>query len=129
MDKITIRRYSIAFKKQVVSEYESGRSINELNGRYGITGTTTIKNWNKQYGREGLRHKMMVIQQPEEQERVKELEEKIRQLESVIAQLTLDKFIAECALEVAEETLGYDVKKKHVTSSSGKRKKSIKKRK
>ena len=129
MDKLTIKRYSIAFKKQVVAEYEAGRSINELNSRYGIAGSTTIKNWIKQYGREGLRHKMMVIQQPEEQERIKELEEKIRQLESVVAQLTLDKFIAECALEVAEEELGYEVKKKPATSSSTKRKKSIKKRK
>jgi transposase-like protein len=129
MVKEIIKRYSIAFKKQVVSEYESGASIYELNRRYGITGATTVKNWVEQYGREGLRHKLIMIQQPEEQERVRELEEQVKQLEAMVAQLSLEKFITECALEVAEEDLGYKVKKKSVTESLTKRKKTIRKRK
>lgn len=129
MVKEIIKRYSIAFKKQVVSEYESGASIYELNRRYGINGATTVKSWVGQYGREGLRHKLIMIQQPEEQERVRELEGQVKELEAMVAKLSLEKFIAECALEVAEEDLGYKVKKKSVTESLAKRKKDIRKRK
>lgn len=129
MVKEIIKRYSITFKKQVVSEYESGASIYELNRRYGINGATTVKSWVGQYGREGLRHKLIMIQQPEEQERVRELEGQVKELEAMVAKLSLEKFIAECALEVAEEDLGYKVKKKSVTESLAKRKKDIRKRK
>ena len=128
MGRETIKRYSIAFKKHVVSEYESGDTLYELKKRYGITGATTINKWVERYGREGLRHKLMVIQQPEEQNRVRELEEKIKHLESVVAQLSIDKFITECALTVAEEKLGYPIKKKSDMPSLTKPKKSTKKR-
>lgn len=128
MVKEIIKRYSIALKKEVVSEYESGASIYELNRRYGITGATTVKSWVEQYGREGLRHRLIMIQQPEEQERVRELEEQVQQLEALVAQLSLEKFITECALKVAEEELGYEVKKKSVTESLAKRKKATRKR-
>lgn len=117
-----IKRYSIAFKKQVVAEYEAGQTMYELSRRYGVTGRHTIKKWIEKYGREGVRHKMVTIQQPEEQERVKELEVKVKQLETVVTQLTLDKFVLEKTLEVAEQELGYEVKKRNPTKSSAKRK-------
>lgn len=115
-----IKRYSIAFKKQVVAEYEAGRTIYDLRQRYGITGATTIKKWIEQYGRAGLRHKVIMIQQPAEQERVKKLAAKVKQLEAVVAQLTIDKFVLEKTLEVAEAELGYEVKKKSPTGLSAK---------
>jgi transposase-like protein len=34
----TMKRYSVAFKQQVVSEYEAGQSANVLRGKYGLTG-------------------------------------------------------------------------------------------
>lgn len=127
MEKIVIKRYSIAFKKQVVSEYEAGASQQELRRKYGIKGTETIQRWIKKYSREGVRHKLMVIQKPEEQERVKELEEQVMQLEKLVAQLSLDKYMLQSSLKVAEAELGYEVKKKEPTSSSAKRKGTNKK--
>ena len=62
----------------------------------------------------------MVIQKPEEQERVKQLEGRIAELEKVIAQLSLDKFMLESTLAVAEEQLGHEVKKKPPTASRSK---------
>ena len=62
----------------------------------------------------------MVVQTPQEQERVKELEARIAELEKLAAQLSLDKFMLECSLAVAEEQLGHKVKKKTVTPSSTK---------
>ncbi|MEZ4615407.1 MAG: transposase [Caldilineaceae bacterium] len=78
MDKIPYKRYSIGFKRQVVQEYEAGASATELRRKYGIGGGSTISSWINQYGREGSRYKRMVIQEPEEQNRVKELEERVQ---------------------------------------------------
>lgn len=124
-----IRRYSLAFKKQVVQEYESGETGYALQMKYGIGGAQTITRWVENFGREGVRHKLMVIQQPEEQEHVKELEARIAELEKLAAQLSLDKFMLECSLAVAEEELGHKVKKKSPTSSSTKPKVASKKSK
>lgn len=112
MTDIIIRRYSLAFKKHVVSEYEAGASTYELSRRYSITGNGTVARWVREYGREGLRAKIMVIQKPEEQERVKQLEKRVAELEQLVAQLSLDKFMLESTLAVAEEELGHEVKKK-----------------
>ena len=121
MAEKVIKRYSMAFKKQVVQEYEAGTSIAGLERKYGIARGRTVKNWIKQYSREGVRHKVMHIQQPEEQEQVKELQQRISELEKLVAQLSLDKFMLESSLAVAEEELGYELKKKPVTPSSAKR--------
>jgi transposase-like protein len=51
MNKEPIRRYSQAFKQQVVREYEAGASIYQLLQKYGIGGHNTVKQWVKQYGR------------------------------------------------------------------------------
>jgi transposase-like protein len=115
-----IKRYSIAFKKQVVQEYESGSSIARLQRKYGIANGPTVKRWINQYSRAGVRHKVMHIQQPEEQEQVKVLQQRIAELEKVVAQLSLDKFMLESTVAVAEEQLGYELKKKIATPSSAK---------
>ena len=125
--KQIIRRYSLAFKKQVVEEYEAGASASALRRRYGLGGTHMVVQWVEQYSREGVRHRLMVVQTPEEQERVKELEAQVAELEKLIAQLSLDKFMLESTLAVAEEELGHEVKKKPRTSSSTKRKSGSKK--
>ena len=105
------RKYSVAFKQQVVREYEGGASLHELKERYGIGGGNTVRQWVEKYGREGLRHKVMVIQSPAEQNQVKVLKEKIGQLEKVVAQLSLEKLMLETVLEMAEAEQGIELKK------------------
>ncbi len=111
MSKNVIKRYSLAFKHQVVREYEAGASFLELRDKYGIGGGSTIRDWVVKYGRKGTRHRMIIIQSPEEQNQVKALKQRIAQLEKVVAQLTLDKLMLETTLEVVEEELGVTVKK------------------
>ena len=118
MEKVVIKRYSTAFKQQIVAAYENGASIAALQRKYGIGGYSTVANWIKKYGRKGLRHQLMVIQNPEEQNEVKALKEKIAQLEKVVAQLALDKFMLETKLEVVEEEMGADLKKDGEPGSS-----------
>lgn len=112
MTKQVIKRYSEAFKHHVVREYEAGATVWELQKRYGITGSRTIQRWVEQYGREGLRHKVMRIQHIDEEKRVKELEARIKELESALAQVTLDKVMYQAMVEVAERDYGLDLKKK-----------------
>ena len=118
MTKTIIKKYSTAFKQQIVNEYEDGSSIRSLNSKYAIGGNNTVKQWIEKYSRQGLRHRLMVIQTPEEQNEVKELKEKIAQLEKAVAQLTLDKIMLESTLEVVEEELGEIPKKSGEPRSS-----------
>ena len=111
MRKQVIKRYTEAFKQQVVREYEAGTSVHELRQKYGIGGGSTIQKWVEKYARAGVRHKLLVIQSPEEQCQVKELKARNEQLEKVVAQLMLDKLMLETTLSVAEEELGMDLKK------------------
>jgi transposase-like protein len=120
MSNIVLKTYSIAFKRHVVSEYESGESAYELKKRYGIGGNSTVEKWVRQYGREGLRHKLMHIQHPDEQNRVKELETRVKELESALAQVTLDRLMYQAMVEVAERDYGLDLKKKAEVRSSNK---------
>lgn len=111
MEKIAIRRYSEAFKKQVVREYESGTSSYRLRQKYGISGSNTIITWVRKYGREGSRYELMVIQKPEERDQLKALKERVQELESALAQVMLDKLMLESLVEVIEEEEGLAVKK------------------
>lgn len=118
MEKIPVIRYSEAFKRQVVREYEAGVSAYRLGAKYGIKGKSTISSWVKKYGREGSRHELMVIQKPEEREEVQALKARIKQLESALAQTMLDKLMLESLLETIEAEEGIEVKKNIVRPRS-----------
>jgi len=111
MEKIALIRYSEAFKKEVVREYEGGASAGRLREKYGISGGSTISSWVKKYGREGSRYELMVIQRPEEQKRVKALEKRVQELERALGQVMLDKLMLESLVEVLEAEAGLEVKK------------------
>ena len=124
MTKKKIKRYSEAFKRQVVGEYESGCNINELQKKYGITGAMTISNWIKKYAKQGFRHELVRIQTAEEVNRVKELEQQVQELEQTLGKVVLEKLKLESILEELEETYGVEVKKNAVRSSQDFPKKS-----
>ena len=118
MNTTTIKRYSQAFKKQVVAEYEAGRSIPDLRDKYGIEGTSTIQRWVIKHGRQALRRQVMRIQSPADYDQVKAQKAQIKQLEALNREMALDNFMLRASLEVAEEQLGAVVKKKPPTPSS-----------
>lgn len=111
MQKRVTRRYSEAFKRQVVSEYEDGHRVASLQGKYGITGNGTIPRWVKKYGHAGLRDELVVIQRVDEREQQKAMQARVRELETAVAQLTLEKIVLASSLAEAERLLGMDVKK------------------
>lgn len=117
MEKQVYKRYSEAFRIQVIREYEAGATISSLQKKYGIKGMTTIPRWIKKYSLQGIRHQMMIIQTPEEQDQMKALEERNKQLEKLVAQLSLDKLMLESTLAVIKRDYGVDVKKNEPKSS------------
>jgi transposase-like protein len=107
----TIRRYSIAFKKQVVREYEKGQSLTWLCEKYGIGACKTVSQWIKQHSVKGLRHQLMIIQTVDEQSQVKALQQRIGELEKALAQVTLDKLMLASIVAEAESQYGLALKK------------------
>ena len=114
----TIKRYSEAFKRHVVQEYEDGASIEALRRKYGIGGHCTIQQWIETYGREGLRHQVMRIQTVEEADQVRNLQQEIRRLQEALAQTMLEKIAAEKTLALYQEAFGADLAKKNAPGSS-----------
>ena len=114
------KRYSLTFKKQVVREYEVGASVPSLMRKYGITGNQTIRNWIKVHSEKGSRTAMTEITDPRVQAELEAQKEKIDALEQLVSQLSLDKFMLESCLKVAERELGYEVKKSDVMKWRGK---------
>ncbi len=111
MIKEPIKRYSQAFKQQVVREYEDGASIYRLRQKYGIGAHNTIERWVKQYGRFGYRSEVVHIQTVEDQLEFKAMKSRIAELESALAQSVLENRLLVATIEVASQSLGVDLKK------------------
>ncbi|HER45335.1 MAG TPA: transposase [Thermoplasmatales archaeon] len=113
----TYKRYSEAFKRQVVAEYEAGISVNGLQKKYDIRGSGTIAGWIEKYAREGFRHELIRIQTKDEIQRIKTLEKKIEELEQALGKVMLEKMKLESIVEVLEESYGVEIKKNEALSS------------
>jgi len=111
-----IKRYSEGFCRQVVSEYEAGASIPDLQKKYGVAGFDTIRRWILKYGRQGLRFETVRIQTVEEANRMRELEKRVKELEQALGKVMLEKMKLEAILEVLEEETG-DAAKKNAPAS------------
>jgi transposase-like protein len=86
------RRYSEAFKMQVISELESGklRSQAEALKKYGIAGTMTVHKWLRKYGKQHLLPGVMRMETPEEADRMKELEKENKRLKAALVDSHMD---------------------------------------
>jgi len=111
MKKEPVKRYSQAFKQQVVREYEAGASIYTMLNKYGIGGHGTVKLWIKRYGRSGYRSEVVVIQTVEDQMEVKAMKERMAELESALSEAVLDNRMLKATIEVASQALEMDLKK------------------
>jgi len=116
MTKI-IKRYSEAFKRQVVDEYEAGNEVSALQAKYGIRGNHTIQRWIQKYGKEGFRHELVYIQSSAEVGRIRALEKQVEELEQALGRMTMEKLKLESILEVLQGTAEEPVKKNDRSSS------------
>jgi transposase-like protein len=111
MKKEPVKRYSQAFKQQVIREYEAGASITSLRQTYGIGSHGTVERWVKKYSRSGYRSEKVVIQTVEDQLEVKAMKARIAELERALADAVIDNRMLTTTLEVASERLEMDLKK------------------
>jgi transposase-like protein len=126
MEKEPIKRYSEAFKHQVVREYETGVSIYHLQQKYGIGSHKTVQRWIKRYGRAGYRAELVVIQTVDDQLEVKAMKQRIVELERALADSVLETQMLRSTLERAEQALGMDLKKNFAKLSSSMPQRAVK---
>lgn len=112
------KRYSLAFRKQVVAEYEAGASAHSLQQKYGIGGSPTIARWIEQYGTQGIRSQMMRIQKPAEAQENQQLKARIAELEALSHKLALENYMLRCEQELLAQEQPEAAKKKTRTNSS-----------
>lgn len=102
-------KYSEAFKRKVVSEYEKGiLNKDQLQIKYGIGGNSVILNWCRKYGRLSYSIKSNIIGRPmkdPEKQRIKELEKQL-------ADMKLKLGLYEKLIEITEREEGISILKK-----------------
>ena len=119
MERRAEKRYSEAFKLQVVRELEQGRFDNPTAaGRaYGVNGAETVANWIRRYGKDHLLRRVIRVMKTDEQAEVKALRKRVRELERALADAHIDLKLEEAYVEMACEAAGIEdvveFKKKH----------------
>ena len=123
----TPSNYSEAFKRMVISEYESGLSSKAtLKRKYGIAGNSCIPRWLKKYGK--LEHpNYSSIGRPmkdKSKQYIKDLEAKLRVneklLEKKLRQKDAELKAYQQFIEIAERELNIKIVKKSGTKQSKK---------
>ena len=111
MQQRLVLRYSMSFKRQVVSELESGRfdSILQASEHYGISGSETVRKWLRKFGRNHLCPKVIRVEKPNEQDQVRQLKKQIKQLKEALGQTQAENVINQEFLKIACEEMGQDV--------------------
>jgi len=108
----TVLRYSLAFKRKVVSEIESGKlTVSRAGKVYDINGHGTIDKCLKHFGKSHLLHRVVRIQMKGEQDKMQSLKKRVQELESALASAHLKNLYLETLIDVASEKTGIDLKK------------------
>lgn len=107
--KSTIR-YSESFKQQVVDSIESGEhSLSSARSHFGITGGATIQKWIKKKGKLHLLGKIIRVETPKDQTKLKSLEQEIAQLKAALIKSQIEGVVGDAYLTVACRELGINV--------------------
>ena len=110
------RDYSLAFKLQVVTEVEKGElTYKQAQKKYGIQGKSTVLVWIRKLGILDWKELPTVSKKKTPEQRIKELEELLsREKEKV--------HVLNTAIDIADEMLDTDIRKKYLPEQSKKRK-------
>lgn len=114
--KRTQRDYSMAFKFQVIAEVEKGElTYKQAQKKYGIQGRSTVLVWIRKHGTLDWKELPTVSKKKTPEQRIKELEELLaREKEKV--------HVLNTAIDIADEMLDTDIRKKYLPEQSKKRK-------
>jgi transposase len=105
------RDYSLAFKLQVVNDVEKGLlTWKQSQVKYGIQGKSTVLVWLRKHGTLDWTSKMPMKKKSPPKTYISELEKKIRRLEA-------EKEILNRAIDIADEMLETEIRKKYLPLS------------
>ena len=112
------RRYNDAEKLQIIEEYmNSGEAMETFQVKYGM-GHCTLSRWMTKFGlsntsqKQFIEMKKVVQQSPDKTLRERTLEAKVAQLEKDLKEEKLKSMAYSTMIDVAEEELGIDIRKK-----------------
>jgi transposase len=109
--KRTQRDYSLAFKLQVVDEIEKGYlTYKQGQKKYGIQGRSTVLIWLRKHGTLDWISKKPMKKKAPPKTYISQLEAKIKRLEA-------EKEILNRAIDIADDMLGADIRKKYLPLS------------
>lgn len=109
--KRTQRDYSLAFKLQVVDEVEKGYlTWKQSQRKYGIQGRSTVLVWLRKHGTLDWSSKKPMKKKAPPKTYISQLEAKIKRLET-------EKEILNRAIDIADEMLSTDIRKKYLPPS------------
>ena len=109
--KRTQRDYSLAFKLQVVNEVEKGLlTWKQSQTKYGIQGRSTVLVWLRKLGSLDWSNKRPMKKKAPPKTYISELEAKIKRLEA-------EKEILNRAIDIADDLLHTDIRKKYLPLS------------
>ncbi len=109
--KRTQKDYSLAFKLQVVDEVEKGQlTYRQSQKKYGIQGRSTVLTWLRKHGTLDWKNHQPVKGKQPPKKYITDLEAKIKRLEA-------EKEILNRAIDIADETLGTEIRKKYLLLS------------
>ncbi len=106
--KRTQKDYSLPFKLQVIEEVEKGElTYKQAQRKYGIQGRTTVLAWLRKHGSLDWKTDNPMKGKETPYQKIRELEKRLKRLEK-------EKEILNKAIEIADEQLGTDIKKKYL---------------
>lgn len=109
--KRTQKDYSLAFKLQVVDEVEKGLlTWKRSQKKYGIQGRSTVLVWLRKHGTLDWKSKAPMKKKAPPKTYISELEKKIKRLEA-------EKEILNRAIDIADDMLNTEIRKKYLPLS------------
>jgi transposase-like protein len=107
--KRTQKDYSLPFKLQVISEVEKGElTWKQSQKKYGIQGRSTVLVWLRKHGSLDWHSKAgMKASKNTPNAQIRALEARIKRLEA-------EKRVLNSAIDIADESLGTDIRKKYL---------------
>ena len=109
--KRTQKDYSLAFKLQLVDEIEKGHlTYKQSQTKYGIQGRSTVLLWLRKHGTLDWKSKAPMKKKAPPKTYISELEKKIKRLEA-------EKEILNRAIDIADDMLNAEIRKKYLPLS------------
>ena len=110
------RDYGMAFKLQVVAEVEKGElTYKQAQKKYGIQGRSTVLVWIRKHGILDWKELPVLSKKKTPEQRIKELEE-------LLAKEKEKVHVLNTAIDIADELLDTDIRKKYLPEQLKKRK-------